>query len=132
MRGRRDDQFDRDVQAMVTAYAAAHPLDPIAQLASAVSDAVTRPAAPAPLPVRGKRQGQFPDGTPIPAGFKRHVFERYEALKAAHQAEEYEQLKAAYYRGEVDQRDLPALVQNSAGRPGGPSPMIRQLFELDD
>ncbi len=134
MRAAGDDQFERDCEAMRQAWLKTHPLDPVAQLANAVSGAVARPAAPpAPLPARGRRvQGRFPDGRPVPAAFKRAVYENYELVKAAHRAEAENELRSAYYRGEIDQQELPdrLLMLNSA-RPGGPSPMIRQLYGLD-
>jgi len=43
MRDQRDDQFEHDVEAMVDAYKASHPADPIDQLATAVSAALRQP-----------------------------------------------------------------------------------------
>lgn len=119
MAWQRDEQFDHDVQAMMDAYQRAHP-SPVDALADAVMAVHKRPQAkPRSAPAlasahRDARRGFFPDGTPVPAEFKRRAFANYQALRDA------------FYRGEVAQQDLPRLM-NSA-EPDGPSELVRHIF----
>lgn len=120
MQSQRVDQFNADIAKMVDAYQAVHRRpDPLEKFATAVSE-LHKPKArvmPEQPPRPARQRGQFPDGSAVPEGFKRAVFENYERLKAA------------YYGGEVQGAELPGrLVMNSA-QPGV-SPLIAELYGL--
>ena len=90
IRARRDDEFDRDIQAMIDAYQAAH-TDPLTKLADAVLDAHKPSPARGTLPqqatpLQPRQRGQFPDGSPVPEAFKQRAYANYTSLRDAYYA----------------------------------------------